>query len=324
VLPGVTSSNTVSINKSGDAVDADISISKVGVNYSLVNTTSEGTAQALRALVQLSVIELFGKLLKVPYWSCLGIDPEQPDIVNEIGDWYYSMATTGVLIQYMKTQLYIRGYYNGPIDSEVDAALADAIVSYNERLGRSSGGDLDLDFFTEFLNSTPTSVSATRLAYLKKGQTGEKADSRPPRSTDKISVDISRATGSGNFNPGDPIAINVKSDTDGFLYCYYTDAENDTVRFFPNRFTRGDGFLAKGASIVMPGTDPFEMTADASGRSERIDCFLTTRNVYTELPASLHKPDFDPVGINTTEGLKSAFNKASGGRYGNAVFEVNL
>src|SRR5687768_4133307 len=70
VLPGVGSRNSVILFKQGKGYDGEAQIRKFGINFSLSTATQEGQAQAVRTLVELASIELFGRLAKVPYWSC--------------------------------------------------------------------------------------------------------------------------------------------------------------------------------------------------------------------------------------------------------------
>src|SRR5439155_802453 len=68
VLAGATSRNSVVIFKEGKGFDADASIKKFGINFNMSLSKTEGQSQALRTLVELAAIELFGKLTKTPYW----------------------------------------------------------------------------------------------------------------------------------------------------------------------------------------------------------------------------------------------------------------
>ena len=72
VIPGVTSHNSISILKRGKSFDADATINKFGVYFDISLNRSAGKSQALRNLVELAAIETIGKLVKVPYWRCLG------------------------------------------------------------------------------------------------------------------------------------------------------------------------------------------------------------------------------------------------------------
>lgn len=72
VVPGVSARNSISILSQGKSFDADASINKFGIYFDISLNRTEGKTQALRNLVELSALELIGKLVKVPYWQCLG------------------------------------------------------------------------------------------------------------------------------------------------------------------------------------------------------------------------------------------------------------
>ncbi len=154
VLPGVTARNSVIIFKEGKGIDGDATIKKFGVNYSMSLSKSEGQSQALRNLVELASIELFGKLTKTPYWKCLGQDSNSDVIKDEISDWYSSMyANPAELVGYFQQQMRARGFYKGAIDGTPNAELKDAVAKYRPTIGMSAEPKLNLEFFTNYLNA---------------------------------------------------------------------------------------------------------------------------------------------------------------------------
>ncbi len=175
ILAGVTSRNSVVILKSGKGIDGDAAYHKFGVSYSMNLSKSEGQSQALRGLVELAVIELMGKLTKIPYWSCLGGDPATNDeIRQEIADWYYSMASNrGEIVAYFQNQLRRRGFYEGPVDAKFNPAIDTAIGNYRAALGLSNEAVVDEAFFKAYLGADhakiarpakPASVTAPDVA----------------------------------------------------------------------------------------------------------------------------------------------------------------
>lgn len=71
IVPGVSSRNAVSIFQRGDSLDSDATINKLGIYFDINLSRNEGQAQAIRNLVELAAIETVGKLVKVPYESCI-------------------------------------------------------------------------------------------------------------------------------------------------------------------------------------------------------------------------------------------------------------
>ena len=104
-------------------------------------------------MVDLSSVELFGRLLKLPYWRCLGADASNPDIANEIEDWFIGMERAGELTPYFQSQLRNRGFYDGPADDRVTPALLRAVSAYRAATGMGDTAVVDLAFFSAFLNA---------------------------------------------------------------------------------------------------------------------------------------------------------------------------
>ncbi|MBS1190138.1 MAG: peptidoglycan-binding protein [Rhodocyclaceae bacterium] len=71
ILPGVFSANTFSVEKRGASDEISISLKKLGAIFSTNENRAEALSRALRALVEVGTIELFGKLYNLPYWECL-------------------------------------------------------------------------------------------------------------------------------------------------------------------------------------------------------------------------------------------------------------
>ena len=61
-------------------------IGKAGLTFSVALDRSEGFHQAVRELVDLSTIEVLGKLMRVPYWECLSIEPTNPHFQAQARD----------------------------------------------------------------------------------------------------------------------------------------------------------------------------------------------------------------------------------------------
>lgn len=339
VIPGVTTRNSAIIYKQGDAKDFDVGISKTGVNWSVANNRSDGTSQTLRALVELSAIELVGKLLKIPYWKCLGLDPEHPDIQREIADWHYQLVQTGTIHTLTKVQLYLRGYYTGPIDEIVDADYQNAVLLYKQRLGQPADPNVDLAFYNAFINEVPDTVDATKLAYVRKNkETAEEdrkkgkkqdqqiapievaADKPIKPNTDAIDVAITSTSVTDTYQAGDDVFLTIKSNANGYVNCYL-ESGGVFARIFPNRFSP-DGFISSAGFVALPDSPAYSVTADADG--EMIHCMLTTREVTTELPGALRLADFEALPISSKDEISAAYEKATSGRYGEATYTIRL
>lgn len=331
VLPGVTSSNSVILFKSGKGGDADATIKKTGISFDFQVSKSEATVQALRNLIELASIELIGKLVKVPYWQCVGIPNSSPEIQREIEDWYYAMNAHGELQPFVRSRLIARGLY--PM-SEPNAgrALSQGIRNYQQASGESVDGKLNYSFFQLLLKGRD--VSALKRPDIVFSANIEDAPKIAPKPSSKptpvmveqtqpqnLSLNLRTASGSQSFKQGAAISLLASSNTSAYVYCYFVDTDNTVQRFFPNRF-QSDNFIPYGNSVTLPGNMPFDITADVSGES--ITCFATPKNVYHQLPNKIRAYDFETLSVKSVNEVREGFRAASNGSLAEASFQIQV
>ncbi len=164
VVSGVTSKNAVVLVQQGTGIDASASITKYGLTYQTNTSMSEGTAVALRNLIELASIELIGKLAKVPYWKCLGARDDSPDVKSEMADWLEGMVQServyeGLsqpfrsweLFAFFQMQMAALGIYDGRVDGLPTSEFGNAIVEYRRLLGLSPTKDMNQEFLERHL-----------------------------------------------------------------------------------------------------------------------------------------------------------------------------
>lgn len=292
VLPGVTSRNAVVIYKEGSGFDADATISKFGVNYNMSLSASEGQSQALRTLVELAAVELFGKLTRTPYWKCLGATGEEPEIRREIEDWYYGFESRPPqLTAWFQNQLRLRGYYQGPVDGVNSRELRDGARGYRVALGLPAEGGLDLDFFRAYLAADHATVMA--------------------EASSPFSMVVMANHGQTLFRPGELIDLSIKTTSDAYVQCYLKDEHGAIQRFFPNRFRR-DALVKAGTTLHIPGDMRFEFVANKKGVRETVACFGSTRDLIPVLPSEVVGNDFENLAVPSLERVRQAYRQVAG------------
>jgi hypothetical protein len=343
VLPGVTSRNAALVQKSGRGLDGDAQYRKFGINYTTSLARAEGNTQALRNLVELAAIELFGKLVKVPYWTCLGADGAGEEVKREINDWYFSMTGDAAeLIAWFQQQLATRNLYQGPVDGEGNAALGQAISRYRQVLGLPEGTRIDQALFSAYLNADHAAL-AKQLADVKPfvheappqtAQAGTPgAPGQPPASgstgtapvaakPEPVRLAIAPARADGRFKRGEALELAVRADRDAYVYCFLRDDNNAIQRFFPNRFTR-DALVRAGQPLAIPGRMRFQLHASEKGIAETVACFGAPKDVFAALPAALKASDFESLARLSLEDVRAAFAQTAGSELGVATFVID-
>lgn len=292
LLPGVVSKNTtvlVSRDASAEEGQARLVRQDIGLVFSMASSRADGPAQAARNMIELATVELVGRLIKMPYWQCLGMPDDDPEVLREMEDWYLSMDEPD-RVQYFKTRMREARLYDGPIDGQTGPDVDQAVRAYRQALGLPPSGGLDLLAFQQSVTRVvPRQPAVPRLP-----------DSRPEPSVPALSVQVDRP---GTTAP----QLQVQASRAGYVYCYSQDkASGRMQRIFPNRI-QTDPFVAPGQRIALPGRDRFKLS-----KSARYACVHAPQEVYADLPAPLRWGDFEDIRLNSFEEIQQQFSKASG------------
>ena len=307
LVPGAVSKNQTAIVREGEALDSQSTISKVGINFSTNFQRTDGTAQALRNMVELAAVELFGRLLKLPYWSCIGVGVDNPEVRAEVEDWFVGMERAGELTAFFQTQLRNRGFYDGPADGRVTPALRQAVVAYRRGAGLGTQDLVDLPLFTAFIGApfpappaapfrdAPPPAPVVAAPAPTPAPVAPPAAATPPVSAARLALTLEPTKPA--FAPDEPFSFTVRASAQAYVYCYARDAGGTVQRIFPNRFVN-DPHVDARATIVLPGAQPFRLTA-ASARA--VACLAAHREVYADVPAALRWGDFQ--ALNAVRGF---------------------
>lgn len=132
LLPGIYSSNALTVEKRSSSDDVSLSIWKLGTIYSLNDSRAEPLSGGLRALMEVGAIEMFGKLYNLPYWECLGALGDDNAIAAEARAAYDGKSKSE-RIQWVGDELVRQDYLkkgtaytrdDGELSDEMRAALA--------------------------------------------------------------------------------------------------------------------------------------------------------------------------------------------------------
>lgn len=275
-----------------------------------------GVAHAQRAVAELASIELFGRLTKVPYWSCLGASADNAAVAAEIQDWYDAMAARPAeIVTYFQQQLRLRQAYDGPIDGTVGPAFKDAVVRTRGALGLSREPKLSLDLFKAYLGADIPTLQA------KIRSSAPVAAAIPAAPAVPLTLQVATSVDGRGLSRGEAVQLSIRPSRDAHVYCFLQDEKRQVTRFFPNRFQR-DSRVQPATGLQLPGAMRFELTMNTRGVPETVACFATERDVLAELPAGVNVGDFQPLPTATLDQVRQAFVKVSGGALAHESLEL--
>jgi hypothetical protein len=338
VVPGTAGRNSILLFRQGKAYDGKAEIRKFGVNFGLSASSGEVVGQASRALVELASIELFGRLARVPYWTCLGLTEAHDGVSAEMQDWYDMMAAQPAeMMKYFQAQLRLRRVYDGPIDGTVNALFKEAVMRYREALGQPREAKLSVDFFKAYLSADHRQIEA-KLGAVAPAQIAVVPSPAPAASVvtaplpapaapaaatgpAQLALRIGTANEARKFASGEAVQLTIRPSRDAHIYCFLQDENKKIIRFFPNRFQR-DSHVLPVPGLRLPGDMRFEITMNPRGRMETVACFATDRDVLAQLPAGVNGGDFDPLPVVSLDQVRSAFVKVVNGALAQDTFLI--
>ena len=304
LMPGASSKNTVVVSRDEtSAGDGLAQIRNSSLSFNFVVSRNEGVAQALRNMVELATIELTGKLLRLPYWSCLNLDVDQPEIRREMEDWYLSMQGSVETTRFFQEQLRFRKFYDGPADGKPNAAYGEALAAYRQAASIKTAGEPDFEVWQAFLlRAIPPPPQQPFVAAKAAEARAEGAGAAG--NVIKLSVDVSKT----RYRRGDPVELSVSASQAAYVYCYVQSPTTGKIqRIFPNRFAREPRIEAN-APLLIPGAQGFKVAAGGEGVKQQIvGCLATEREVYNDLPPPLRWGDFEDIKLGTFEEIRDAF-----------------
>lgn len=117
IIPGLDSANEVVIGNASQGLDLAGKIGSYGIQFNVGRDYSQGSGAAIRTLVDLAMIELVGKWSRLPYWRCLTLDQNHPELQRQLRDWYEAGSPTAHS-KLVKTALASLGYMKADQISE--------------------------------------------------------------------------------------------------------------------------------------------------------------------------------------------------------------
>jgi len=159
-IPKMNTTNSMEVRKA--LAERELGISLFGPSFGRRGSIKkvQGRHAAVRLLVEISMIQLVGKHLMLPYWRLLGPDAK-PDrvVMNQIDQYYYSMTPTAV-VACIQEWLYLYGF-----DTELTGQMDEATISALKTVypeAKIQNGEVDLLTFRYVYLNIPISILAKK------------------------------------------------------------------------------------------------------------------------------------------------------------------
>ena len=153
MVPKMSSTNTVSVYSGLASSELGFSIAGLsfGVNGNVKKV--QGRHAAVRLLVELSIIEVVGRYLDLPYWRILPNGKVDKVVIESISK-KFMMASEEDRVAMIQNALYLHGY-NADMTGKVDEATKAIIDKYKAKSSSTVPGYNTLALFKELYISVP-------------------------------------------------------------------------------------------------------------------------------------------------------------------------
>lgn len=180
-IPLMNATNTMEVSKA--ISEKNLGITLLGASFGRRGSIKkvQGRHDAVRLLVELSVIQMVGKYLKIPYWKLLDGDAQPDDIVlSEIKKEFYSMRQVDQ-VKRVQEFLFLMGHdlsVDGIFGETTKAAIKEKVPYFSE-----NSAVIDAQTYLTLYKSVPVNEEILgrreRLVHLK-AQTGGAYSFRTP------------------------------------------------------------------------------------------------------------------------------------------------
>ena len=308
IYPGVSSTNSIAVRRTGKAVDAGGTIKGFGINFNLSYNKSEGMSQAVRTLIELGAVEVLGKLLQVPYWRCLAIEQTNPEAVSLSREWFAKMGEAD-RARFAQRALRGLGRYKGEVTGTLDEPTREAVGAYQAEHGLVADGRVNYELYASLIGGDRALGREPPAA----GDVPPSAPYRPAATPLEPAITLTTSTYKGpyhRYNAGEPLTVTLRSTADAFAYCFYRDAAGRTVRIFPNRF-QPDPLVEANRVVTVPGPGAaFELVPERPGGAEEVLCLATRRDSGAAVAQALQVADLSPLPFGSLDEVTASFGSA--------------
>lgn len=293
-------SNQMTVRNVSRSANADFNIRGIGLSFEVSFDEREGLHQAVRTLVDLSVLELLGQDARVPYWHCFQLNRGNPQVQKQIAEWFKELSPTQ-LDAYVRERLRVLGFGVASLPESMMPALS----SFQRSQGLVPNGLPTFETFAALVDG--------RLAVAPPGPIPASLPSATPSGPRRLRLDVAELA------IAEPILqLAVMPDRVSNVVCYYRDDTGSVWRLLPNRH-QPDQAVSAETPLMIPGRmaherpviQPRRMTGDVG-----FLCAAGSVNWASTLPGAVWGTDLTRLPGVTFAALRQAIAIAGGSEAG--------
>jgi len=150
-VPRGSTNNRITIDQKSGGNEFAISILGTGIGLNNAITKAHGVHSSIRILIELSVVELLGRVTNYPYWLLTGGEVNQ-DVVSNLSRKFVR-GSLGQKIQKVSYLLALQGE-NVQTTSMMNSDLKSAIIKYKSAHGMDADDTIDSNLYMSLIGAS--------------------------------------------------------------------------------------------------------------------------------------------------------------------------
>lgn len=289
VLPMTMQSVSMALKSRNKGGDISGSVGIAGGFLQMGFSGGDGPLQAIRALIDLSLIQAVGALAQVPYQRCLSLSQTDPAGIRDARRAFDRMKPAQ-RISLIAAALTARGLYRGADTAVLTPGLRQAIAEYQAQQQLPSLGLPTFEVYFSLYSQQYGAPSAPATPAIAA------ADNRNPlgiRVAPSGPYFKASSAGSAVIGKDYRASFAVTAARPANVACFYIDAARRTTKIFPNA-QRPSARIRPGETLMLPGpNDIFQIIPEIDSVREYVACFSSAEPVERFVPLEL-RPNFAP------------------------------
>jgi peptidoglycan hydrolase-like protein with peptidoglycan-binding domain len=278
VIPLTTQSISMTLKSKSKGGDLSGNVGLLGGFLEMEFSRDEGPMQAVRAMIDLSLIQSVGAWASVPYQRCLAIRQSDPDAIQSAQKAFDKMKPPQRLAQ-IAQGLTARGLYSGPADGTMTQQLRQAIAEFQVQQNLPSLGLPTFEVYYRLFAGSYGTLAAPSVPTGPKNPLGLRIAPYGPNFIPR--------NGALWILNDERASFAVTSVEKAHVTCFYTDAKKRSTRIFPNS-QRPSDILLPTETLILPGPgDIYTIVAEVLNVPEYITCAAGREPGGQWMPADL-------------------------------------
>lgn len=281
MIPRVQAVNSIRIYKGMQEGEFGFSVFGASLGLSGSIKKIQGHHAAVRTLVELSVLEVVGKYLRLPYWKCLGGEMQpDPIVIENVKDAYFASSKTRKILM-LQRLLPLYGFGNIRRTGKLDNATVTALRMYKKAYAVSSD-KLNEDFYAGLFLNVPLFDEQSKVAFsapktLQNDNLTLASITAPPVKAKSNLLSVKLWTEAKEYKAGQKIRVFIKSNADFYGRLAYVMADGTVVQLLPN-LHRQLAFFKSQRTYALPDVgDKYSLEVVPPFGSEKLVLFASAK-----------------------------------------------